>query len=142
MKTVVVAKRIPVPADSVWSVIRTGAGMDRWVPAISVCSLEGEGVGARRVCVVDDHELIESIETVDDASRLFQYRIHAQSMMPVRDILGTIHVAAVGEAEAEVLWFSNFDLDDESEWPAVKAGIEALYLSGIEGLHAHLRDAV
>jgi uncharacterized protein YndB with AHSA1/START domain len=141
VKTVSVSKRIRVPVQVAWEIIRTGANMDRWVPAITQCRIEGDGVGARRVCVVDNHEMHESIETVDDPTRLFQYRIHQQAMLPVRNILGTLHLSACGAEETEVLWFVNFDLDDEAAWGPVRDGIEALYRSGIDGLEAHARRA-
>lgn len=141
MKTISVQRRINVPAEAAWKVVRTGDRIDLWVPAIASCKLEGEGVGAKRVCVIGDQTLRESIETVDDASRLFQYRIVEQSMMPVRDVLGTIHISTVGPSETEVLWFVNLEIDDESAWPAVKGGIESIYRAGIEGLEAHLRSA-
>ena len=70
MKTISVSKRIRVPAQAAWEVVRTGAQMDRWVPAITSCALEGSGVGAKRTCVINGQELLESIETVDDTSRL------------------------------------------------------------------------
>jgi hypothetical protein len=139
MMTVSVSRRIQVPAQAVWEVVRTGAHLDRWVPAITSCAMEGEGVGARRVCVINEQVLRESIETVDDASHLFQYRILEQSMLPVRNVLGTIHVSANGPSETEVLWFVNLELDDESAWPAVKEGIEGIYRAGITGLEAHVR---
>lgn len=101
------------------------------------CRLEGTGVGATRVCVVNQQELRESIETVDDDCRLFQYRILEQSLMPVRDIVGTIHISAIGSAEAEVLWFVNLELLDERAWPDVKAGIAGMYRAGIDGLEAY-----
>jgi len=74
-----VSERIRVSAEAVWDVVRIGGNMDRWAPFITACRLEGEGVGARRVCVISDQELHEAIETVDDQNRLFQYRIHKQS---------------------------------------------------------------
>lgn len=138
IKTVSVSKRIKVPAQAVWEVVRTGDQLDRWVPAITSCRLEGQGVGAKRVCVINQQPLRESIETVDDASRLFQYRIVEQTMMPVRNVLGTIHVSGTGPSETEVLWFVNFELDDEAAWSAVREGFEGIYHAGIEGLEAHL----
>jgi hypothetical protein len=142
MKTVCVLERVSVPADAAWEVVRTGSNMDRWVPAITQCTLDGEGVGARRTCVVHGQVLLESIETVDDATRLFQYRIHQQTMLPVRDVLGTLHLSACGDSETEVLWLVNFELDDEHAWSSVRDGIEALYRSGIDGLEALVRSKV
>lgn len=134
MKTVSVSKRIHVPAEVAWEIVRTGAHLERWVPAITRCELAGQGVGARRVCVIEGHELHESIETIDDVARLFQYRISKQALLPVRNIVGSIHLSACGPQETEVIWFVNFDLDDESAWMPVRDGIAAIYVAGIEGL--------
>lgn len=134
MRTVSVAQRIAVPAQAAWEVVRSGSGLDKWVPVISSCRVEGQGPGARRVCVINEQELHETIETVDDATRLFQYRIHRQSLLPVRNILATVHVTALGPAESEVLWFVNLELEDESAWASVNDGIQSIYRSAIDGL--------
>jgi hypothetical protein len=138
MRTVSVRARIPVDAAAAWAVVRTGGAMDRWVPAISACHVDGDGVGARRVCVIDAQELEETIETVDDESRLFQYRIRRQNLLPVRNVVGTIHLADTGPDACDVLWFANFELMQDEAWPAVRDGLEAIYRSGIEGLGQHV----
>jgi len=86
------------------------------------------------VCVINGQELHETIETVDDATRLFQYRIHRQSLMPVRNILATIHVTPTADTESQVLWFVNLELEDESAWDNVREGIQSIYRSAIDGL--------
>jgi hypothetical protein len=136
MKTVSVSQRVAVPALGVWNIVRTGADLNRWFPPVTACRLEGAGVGAQRVCTINGQELTEVIETVDDASQIFQYRIVKQALMPIRNILGTFHVAPVGAMESQILWFVNFDIDDERALPAVKEGIEGMYRVGIEGLQA------
>jgi uncharacterized protein YndB with AHSA1/START domain len=136
MKTVIVNQSIPVSAHAVWKILRTGDHLERWIPIVTACHLEGSGVGAKRVCVINGQELVESIETVDENSRLFQYRIHAQSLMPVRNALGTIHLTAVSPAETSVLWMMNFDMTDEAAWPAVKEPMAEIYRGGIAGLAA------
>jgi hypothetical protein len=136
MKTVSVSQRVAAPAKGVWDIVRTGADVNRWFPSVTACRLDGVGVGAQRICTVNGQELTEIIETVDDASRIFQYRIVEQALMPIRNILGTFHVAQIGASESQVLWFVNFDIDDERAWPAVKEGIEGMYRAGIDGLQA------
>ena len=138
-KSVVVRRRISVPAQAAWEIIRTGAEVDRWVPVITSCRLEGTGSGAKRLCTVNGQEVTESIATVDDPSRLFQYRIDRQSLMPIRNALGTVHVTAAGPTEAEVLWIMNFEVIDENAWPAVKQGMEEIYRAAIEGLERHAK---
>ncbi|MBA4781732.1 MAG: SRPBCC family protein [Rhizobiales bacterium] len=134
MKTVAVTKQIPVAADTAWTIIRTGDKMDRWSPPVTACSLEGSGPGARRVCIISDKQLDEVIETVDDSARVFQYRIVRQDLMPVANVLGTIHIAPVSEQSCQVLWLTNFDMLDEAAWPQVKEGMEGLYSVSIDGL--------
>lgn len=141
MKTISVTQRIAIPAQAAWNIVRTGADMNRWFPPVTACRLEGTGVGAKRFCTVQGQELEESIETVDDSSRIFQYRILKQALMPIRNIVGTVHVTPVSLSEAEVLWFVNFDLDDETAMPALKEGIEGMYRAGIAGLEAHAKSA-
>jgi Polyketide cyclase / dehydrase and lipid transport len=142
MKSVIARHRIGVAAERAWEILRTGGGLDRWIPIITSCRLEGEGPGAKRVCTVNGQEVVESIETVDDASRLMQYRIHRQSLMPIRNVLGTVHLTSTGPSESEVLWIMNFDMDDEAAWPAVKDGMEGMYRLAIEGLEAYAREGV
>ncbi len=145
MNAVAVTQRIHVSADAAWTIIRSGTGVDRWLPMITSCRLEGAGANAKRVCLFNDgtaeHELLETILTIDDEARLFQYSIDRQSMMPIRNVRGTMHVTAVTPSQCEVLWFANFDLDDPSVLPAVKAGLEGVYRAGISGIEAAAKSA-
>jgi Polyketide cyclase / dehydrase and lipid transport len=134
MKTIAVTKQIPVSADAAWAIVRTGANMDRWSPMVTSCRLEGSGPGARRVCVINEKQLDEVIDTIDDQAHLFQYRIERQELMPVANVRGTIHIAPISAHSSHVLWFVNLDLLDEAAWPQVKAGIEGIYGPSIDGL--------
>ncbi|MEL6298443.1 MAG: SRPBCC family protein [Pseudomonadota bacterium] len=136
MKTVAVTKEIPVSADAAWAIVRTGDCMDRWSPMVTSCRLEGSGPGARRVCIINEKQLDETIEAVDDASRLFQYRIDRQDLMPITNVRGVIHIAPISVQASQVLWFVNLDVLDEAAWPKVKDGIEAIYGASIDGLAA------
>jgi len=135
LKTVSVTGTLNATPQSVWKIIRSGDGVDRWAPGVTACRLEGAAVaGARRVCTMGDKQLIERIETIDDASQLFQYRITEQSVMPIRGAFGTVHVASAANGKAHVLWLLNFELLDESTWPMVKEGIGEMYRGGLAGL--------
>jgi hypothetical protein len=140
MKTVIVRRTISVPAEAAWDVVRTGGSLERWVPVVTSCRLEGKGPGAKRFCTINGQDVVESIATVDDTARVMQYRIERQSLMPIRDALGTVHLSAAGSTETDVLWIMNFAIDDERAWPAVKEGMEQIYLSAIDGLGAFARS--
>jgi len=145
MSTVAVTRRINASADAAWAIIQTGTGVDRWLPMVTSCRLEGTGAGAKRTCVFNDgtsdHDLHETILTIDDPNRLFRYRIDHLTMMPIQNVIGTMHVTDVGMGQCEVLWFASFDLDDEGAAAAVKAGIEGVYTAGISGLEASAQAA-
>lgn len=119
MSTVAVTRRIEVPADAAWAIIRSGTGVDRWLPMITSCRLEGAGANAKRVCMFNDghavHELLETILTIDDDARLFQYSIDRQTMMPIRNVIGTMHVTAIGAGQCEILWFAGKYVVDLAE---------------------------
>jgi uncharacterized protein YndB with AHSA1/START domain len=135
MKTVSITGVINASPHSVWSVIRNCDNVDRWAPGITACKLQGSAqVGATRVCSMGDQQLVESIETIDDPSRLFQYRITQQAMMPIRNPLGTVHIAEAPNGKAHVLWMLNFEMLDEQAWPMVKENLSQLYRAGLAGL--------
>ncbi|MEB3204373.1 MAG: hypothetical protein VKP57_06695 [Candidatus Sericytochromatia bacterium] len=46
--------------------------------------------------VFDNHQPRESIDTVDDPTRPFQYRIPKQAMRPERLAFGTLHFSNCG----------------------------------------------
>ena len=41
-------------AESTWKLLRQLDGVQNWIPTITSCRVEGEGVGARRLCAVAD----------------------------------------------------------------------------------------
>lgn len=142
MQIVSVKKRLNAPAATVWKIISQGGGVDRWLPIITSCRLDGSGPGARRACTtVRGQHIDETIETVDHASQVFQYRIDRQEMMPVVNLLGTLHVSEDGAGMAEVLWFLNYDLVDAMAADAVRAGLSDIYAAGLAGLERLARES-
>lgn len=142
MQIVSVKKRLSVPADKVWSILSQGGGVDRWFPIIASCELDGSGPGATRVCTtVQGQRLEETIEVVDHANRIFQYRIDRQEMMPTTSVRGTMHVSDDGAGHADVLWFLNYALADATAADAVRAGIGEMYAAGLAGLERLAREA-
>lgn len=135
--TVAVTRTVAAPAEALWRVLRTGADVDRILPdLIRTCTVQGEGPGARRTCGTDQGPIEETLLAVDDAARLFRYRIDAQSMMPVADYTGAIHVVELGPGRAQVLWFASFQLTTAGAEEGVRQALTGLFTSGIDGLAA------
>jgi hypothetical protein len=91
-------------------------------------------------CGTDHGAIEETLLTVDDEARVFRYRIDAQPLMPLRDYVGTVHIAEGARGGAQVLWSSSFELLDPAAELAVAGGLRDLLGSGIAGLAALARE--
>lgn len=108
---------------------------------IETCRVEGSGPGARRYCTTKQGPIAETLLCVDDASRLFRYRIDEQNMMPLENYEGSIHVTEVGSGTCEVLWFATYDLLNEAADVAVREGLVGLLRTAIGGMGALVEGA-
>jgi hypothetical protein len=140
--TTAVARTVDVPAEALWAVLRTGRDVDRILPdLIRSCRVDGSGPGAQRHCGTDQGSIEETLLAVDDAARLFRYRIDRQSMMPLADYEGAVHVVDLGMGRSHVLWFASYRLLEIEAQAAVSGGLQQLFGAGIEGLAALAREA-
>ena len=60
MKQVSITQPVDASPEKIWNILRTGTNLDKWIPFISACKLEGKGVGAKRVCTTADGLLIQN----------------------------------------------------------------------------------
>jgi len=80
-------------ADAVWSVV--GQFSLDWHPAVARVSLIGEGVGQlRRLETRDGREIVERLEAIDNAQRVYRYALVAG--VPASRYRGTIEVKPKG----------------------------------------------
>lgn len=121
---------IDAPIDAIWEQLRTGEGVDRWLPIVTSCKVEGN----KRRCTVDGNQLDETILNSDDSQKLFQYAIDKQSLFPISHIVGTMKLHAHNEKQTNLTWDLSFDLQEESLFLEIKEGIENLYRQGAKGL--------
>jgi hypothetical protein len=136
-KTIAVTQCLSRPAEMVWQLIRSGRDVHRMMPGvIETCRVEGSGPGARRYCSTKQGPLAETILCVEDDARLFRYRIDEQSMMPLENYEGSIHVTDMGGGTCEVLWFATYNLLDEGADSAVRDGLLGLLRTAIGGMGA------
>ncbi|MEM0995398.1 MAG: SRPBCC family protein, partial [Bacteroidota bacterium] len=72
-KVVKTSHLIHASSEKVWEHIKTGEGIDKWLPVITTCQLEGEGEGAKRICTTAQGNMLETILEVDAEQRVFKY---------------------------------------------------------------------
>lgn len=116
-------------ADEVWAVVGDFNGLPEWLPPIERSELEDGGV--RRLTLRDGGEVVERLESHDDAGRSYSYRI-LESGLPVRDYRATVAVHERPDG-CEVEWQSTFEPEGASEEDAV-AVIDGIYDTGLAAL--------
>lgn len=136
--TVTAARTIPVDAKKVWATISAGDGLDKWMPVITECRLEGSGAGATRYCAMaNGAKLKERILEVDNDRRRFRYAI-VESPLPAKNIVGAVEVRDAGSGKSAVTWSAEFDCD-ASHKEELEGMFKSVYEQGLEGLEKHLR---
>ncbi|MET0777415.1 MAG: SRPBCC family protein [Pseudomonas mandelii] len=124
---------IPASADEVWQLIGGFDTLPDWLPFIPKSELS-EGGRVRSLRTADGAEVVERLETFDNAGKTYSYSI-LQAPFPATEYLATIKVEAQGQG-ARVTWSGRFAPVGvtEAEVEALFAGI---YQGGLEALRAN-----
>ena len=134
MKNLKVKKNVMASPDKVWGILRTGTGLDKWLPVIATCKLEGQGAGAKRICTTPDGKTLkETILLIDDENKIFKYRIDEQDMLPTKNYVGTVSVIE-SMGKTEVRWEAEFEMTMEEAYPQVEEALTGLLNMAISGL--------
>ena len=124
---------IQASAQEVWKTIRGFNRVEKFLPAVASCIVEGLGVGARRICTLQDgSKVFERLVTLDEQKQVLRYSV-TQSRLPFESYLGVVRVADSGNEMCEIDWSSTFDAIGMPEAQVI-AMIEDLYIQAIEGL--------
>lgn len=133
---------IDAPADAVWARIKDFSALKDWHPAVAESPADkGNTEGSvRTIKLKGGGELIESLESYNEAQKKYSYRAKDGGALPVTNYTSTISVSDDG-GKAVVEWrgafyrgFPNNDPPpDRNDEAAVKA-ITGVYTSGLANL--------
>lgn len=138
MANVNATRVVDVRAQDAWNAIRAIGGLDRWFPVIAKCSVQGQGVGAKRVCeLANGVTLVEKVERIDDVGKVFQYSI-AEAPLPIKNYLGTVTVRDAGGGKSEITWSATFDVTADHRTEMVDM-LNGAFADGLKGLENDLR---
>ena len=130
-----VSVEIGSAVSDVWDVIGAVTGVENWfAPMITGSRMEGD----KRVCSTESGEFEEDIFEVNHDTRTFRYGIPKQHMMPVENILGTMHVRKGATGGSIVDWHWTFDVEPENEQQAREMLSQAGSM-GINGIDALIK---
>ncbi len=120
---------LAAPPDQVWALVGQFGGM--WHPLIAKVQLTGEGVGQlRTVETIDGKQIIERLEFVDDAQRLYRYT--NVSGLGVVDYTGTFDGKPKGSGTS-LEWRVQF-LADNQPTLIVRTIVATLMKTGFDSL--------
>jgi hypothetical protein len=137
MTNVNVKKTLDVPAAAVWETISQFNGIENYLGMVARSEVEGEGIGARRTCTLQDGAVIrERLAELSDAERKLVYEI-TESPLPVQGYRSTMQVRDTGDGRCEVEWSSEFEvLEGPSEpFEQLFMGAYADGCAGLEKMH-------
>jgi len=101
---------IHTSADAVWKVIGDFGAACQYLMGVVDCTVEGEGVGARRTLTSSDGSaIIERLEALDNGTHQLSYALLTDT--PFRDCLTTMQVRDLGQNQAEFVWSATFVAD-------------------------------
>lgn len=118
-------------ADAVWRSIGNFAALVDWHPGVKGLELE-EGGTLRRLTLADGGQIVERLESHDDAGRSYSYSI-VESPLPVADYLATLRVVDNGGRACEVEWSGEFRSEGAPETEAVQI-VRGIYRAGLDAL--------
>lgn len=98
---------IDVPADAIWQLISDFGTADYYLTGIVGCTVEGEGVGARRTLTnADGSTIVERLEAQDTAVQQLSYALLTDT--PFGNCLTTMSVRDLGLCQAKLAWSAIF----------------------------------
>ncbi len=123
-KRIETVNQINAPVDKVWSKVGPGTHMDKWMPIIATCSVDGN----KRICTTPEGATLHETIEADAENKVFKYSIDKQDFMPISDIKGTITLKENGN-QTIMHWDVDFEISEENEatFPEIKKNIEGIY---------------
>ena len=99
---------IHAPADAIWQVIGDFGAACQYLSMVVNCTVEGEGVGARRTLTsTDGGVIVERLEALDEVTHRLSYSLLTDT--PFRNCLTTMLVHDLGQGQAELEWSATFE---------------------------------
>jgi hypothetical protein len=99
---------IHAPAHAIWQVIGDFGAACQYLARVIECTVEGEGIGARRTLTsTDGSTIVERLEALDEIAHRLSYALLTDT--PFRNCLTTMIVRDLGPSQAELEWLATFE---------------------------------
>jgi hypothetical protein len=122
MGEVTVSRNLERDPAEVWALL-ANFGETQWIPMADKVTLEGEGVGMRRLLHMEGAEpIIEQLDAIDHDQRVLTYSIE-NNPLPTSSYQAVCSVAADGDGTL-IEWVVTFEpIGDEGDVAAMISGV-------------------
>ncbi len=139
MATAQVVKQIGAPVSAVWAQLGNFAGI-RVGGAVESVRYDGEGEGMVRTIGMGGGEVVERLDTHDEAARRFSYSIlNDDSPLPFTGYQAAVQLGDNGDGTTTVIWTGTFQARGVPEADAIKVAT-GIYAGAIKGARAALEQ--
>ncbi|MBL4594008.1 MAG: SRPBCC family protein [Flavobacteriales bacterium] len=138
MTNVSVTKSINVSANDAWAKLAAFGGIEHFSP-IEKSITEGEGVGAKRTCIMPDGaEINEVLNKLDNDNMHLEYEI-LTGPFPMTDYISDVNVKVIDAENCEITWSSNFNPNEGAE-DQMNEILNGFYNTMIDGLETLIKQ--
>ncbi len=137
MTNVVVKDTINAAADEIWKTLSSFRDVEKYIPLVKSSTVEGSGVGAKRICIIQNEsggegKIEEELKSFDNYAKSFSYSI-TSSPMTIENYISTVKLKDLGNGRCEVEWSSTFEPKGMPEEEVAKM-INDIYVTALNGL--------
>ena len=136
---------INAPAEYVWTTLKAFNGNEKFNPLVTSSSLEGDGVGCKRVCYVTvdggktESETIEVFTSLNEDDRTMAYRVLSAPNTPFEGLVNDVSVRqGEGADRCTVEFTGSFEAEDEKSRTEMNKILQSTYegiLNGLKKMH-------
>ncbi|KAH7110716.1 hypothetical protein EDB81DRAFT_831519 [Dactylonectria macrodidyma] len=124
--------------DTVWNVVSDFPAVTTWIPSVSHCTVQGEGIGSIRTVTQAGMSFQEQLEFLDSSSHTISYRILDPTPFPMTGFHGTIHLERLSAGTTRLTWTADAESVDDEGMKVVGPVMDQFIKTSIAGLEANL----
>lgn len=151
METVQVKQEYPFAADKVWQLTGDFSGLKNWLPGVLECQVSGNGPrdqggnAERRVTLADNSITRESLESYDDGTRSYCYRIlEAKGFSEDASYIGRFRVDKLSDQSCLIDWQAEFSVPEHlapDQIEKLRDRVSQMYQFFLSHLNSVLKEA-
>jgi len=136
---------INAPAENVWTTLKAFSGNEKFNPLVTSSSLEGEGVGCKRVCYVTldggntESKTVEILTSLNEDDRTMAYRVLSAPNTPFEGLVNNVSVRQSESADRCTVEFTgSFEAENENSKAEMNKVLQDAYggiLNGLKKMH-------